>query len=147
MFKWWTKSLSTIAPSFFTATIMEWKHLLADDFVKNIIVDSLRFLVNAEGWSGFRGWHFWRTLSLYKIIQCRSVVGQLYCTWYLSTRCSWRSSRRAHTPQLNYKSKYVRTQQRRRFQAIWMIKIFTLIWLTKSSNDYNVWPPSTHRYR
>ena len=30
---------------FFTATIYEWKHLLADDNHKNIIVDSLRFLV------------------------------------------------------------------------------------------------------
>ena len=33
-------------PQFFTATNLEWKHLLADDRMKDIIVDSLRFLVN-----------------------------------------------------------------------------------------------------
>ena len=32
-------------PQFFTATILEWKHLLADDYMKNIIIDSLSFLV------------------------------------------------------------------------------------------------------
>lgn len=31
--------------SFFTATILEWKHLLADDTNKDIILDSLAFLV------------------------------------------------------------------------------------------------------
>ncbi len=31
---------------FFTATILEWKHLLADDKMKQIIVSSLQFLVN-----------------------------------------------------------------------------------------------------
>ncbi len=31
---------------FFTATILEWKHLLADDRMKQIIVSSLQFLVN-----------------------------------------------------------------------------------------------------
>jgi REP element-mobilizing transposase RayT len=31
---------------FFTATIYQWNHLLADDDHKNIIVDSLRFLVS-----------------------------------------------------------------------------------------------------
>jgi REP element-mobilizing transposase RayT len=32
-------------PQFFTATILEWKHLLADDNLKDIIIDSIRFLV------------------------------------------------------------------------------------------------------
>ena len=32
-------------PRFFTATIQNWKHLLKDDKYKNIIVDSLKFLV------------------------------------------------------------------------------------------------------
>jgi len=31
-------------PAFFTATCLEWKHLLAEDKVKEIIIDSLRFL-------------------------------------------------------------------------------------------------------
>jgi REP element-mobilizing transposase RayT len=31
-------------PYFFTATCLEWKHLLADDRMKEIIIDSLRFL-------------------------------------------------------------------------------------------------------
>jgi REP element-mobilizing transposase RayT len=31
---------------FFTATILEWKHLLKDDAYKDIIIDSLRFLKN-----------------------------------------------------------------------------------------------------
>ena len=35
-------------PQFFTATIQKWKHLLKEDKYKNIIVDSLKFLV-AEG--------------------------------------------------------------------------------------------------
>ena len=35
-------------PHFFTATILEWKHLLKPDKFKNIIVDSLRFLVNEK---------------------------------------------------------------------------------------------------
>ena len=30
---------------YFTATIYEWKHLLAEDLYKDIIVDSLKFLV------------------------------------------------------------------------------------------------------
>ena len=33
-------------PQFFTATILEWKHLLADDKMKDIIINSLQFLVN-----------------------------------------------------------------------------------------------------
>jgi REP element-mobilizing transposase RayT len=33
-------------PQFYTATILEWKHLLADDKHKDIIVESLQFLVN-----------------------------------------------------------------------------------------------------
>ncbi len=32
-------------PHFFTATILEWKHLLSDDHMKNIIISSLDFLV------------------------------------------------------------------------------------------------------
>ena len=32
-------------PQFFTATIHEWKHLLQDDKVKEIVINSLRFLV------------------------------------------------------------------------------------------------------
>lgn len=32
-------------PQYFTATIYEWKHLLADNAYKDIIIDSLRFLV------------------------------------------------------------------------------------------------------
>jgi len=32
-------------PQFFTATIQEWKHLLKEDNYKNIIVDTLKFLV------------------------------------------------------------------------------------------------------
>ena len=33
-------------PQFYTATILEWKHVLADDRHKDIIVESLQFLVN-----------------------------------------------------------------------------------------------------
>jgi len=33
-------------PKFFTATILEWKCLLEDDTMKEIMIDSLRFLVN-----------------------------------------------------------------------------------------------------
>ena len=33
-------------PQFFTATILEWKHLLANDAFKDIIISSLQFLVN-----------------------------------------------------------------------------------------------------
>ena len=32
-------------PQFFTATIQEWKHLLKEDKYKNIITDTLKFLV------------------------------------------------------------------------------------------------------
>jgi len=35
-------------PQYFTATIYEWKHLLAEDFSKDIIVESLRFLVSTQ---------------------------------------------------------------------------------------------------
>jgi REP element-mobilizing transposase RayT len=35
-------------PQFFTATILEWKHLLKDDKYKEVILDSLRFLVNEQ---------------------------------------------------------------------------------------------------
>ena len=31
-------------PQFFTATILEWKHLLEDDYMKDIIIESLSFL-------------------------------------------------------------------------------------------------------
>jgi putative transposase len=33
-------------PQFFTATILEWKHLLRENKYKNIIINSLRFLVD-----------------------------------------------------------------------------------------------------
>ena len=33
-------------PQFFTATILEWKPLLADDSMKDIVINSLKFLVN-----------------------------------------------------------------------------------------------------
>ncbi len=35
-------------PQFFTATILEWKHLLSDDTYKEIIAGSLRFLVKEQ---------------------------------------------------------------------------------------------------
>lgn len=35
-------------PQFFTATILEWKHLLKEDKYKEIILDSLRFLVKEQ---------------------------------------------------------------------------------------------------
>jgi putative transposase len=35
-------------PQYFTATIYEWKHLLADDNHKNIIISSLEFLVTSK---------------------------------------------------------------------------------------------------
>ncbi len=35
-------------PRFYTATINKWQHLLADDKHKNIIVDSLKFLVDEK---------------------------------------------------------------------------------------------------
>ena len=35
-------------PQFFTATIYEWNHLLMDDNVKDIIINSLRFLVKED---------------------------------------------------------------------------------------------------
>jgi len=38
----------TYHPQFFTATILEWKHLLKEDKFKNIIIESLRFL-HTEG--------------------------------------------------------------------------------------------------
>ena len=33
-------------PQFFTATILEWKHLLTEDSFKDIVIDSFRFLKN-----------------------------------------------------------------------------------------------------
>ncbi len=39
-------NIITEHPQFFTATIIEWKKLLAPDKYKDIIIDSLRFLVN-----------------------------------------------------------------------------------------------------
>ena len=33
-------------PQFYTATILDWKHVLADNNYKDIIIDSLKFLVN-----------------------------------------------------------------------------------------------------
>ena len=35
-------------PQFFTATILEWKHLLVEDKYKDIIIESLRFLVKEK---------------------------------------------------------------------------------------------------
>jgi len=35
-------------PQFFTATILDWKHLLGNDKYKDIIVNSLRYLVNEK---------------------------------------------------------------------------------------------------
>ena len=35
-------------PQFFTATILEWKHLLTDDNYKDIIINSLQFLKNEQ---------------------------------------------------------------------------------------------------
>lgn len=35
-------------PEFFTPTILEWKHLLKEDKYKEIILDSLRFLVHVS---------------------------------------------------------------------------------------------------
>jgi len=32
-------------PQFFTSTILEWKHLIAKDTIKDIIINSLQFLV------------------------------------------------------------------------------------------------------
>lgn len=40
--------LPTEYPQFFTATILEWKPLLSDDLRKNIIIESLQFLVNEK---------------------------------------------------------------------------------------------------
>lgn len=38
----------TYHPQFFTATILEWKHLLAGDEYKNIIIESLLYLKNEQ---------------------------------------------------------------------------------------------------
>ena len=38
----------TIWPQFFTATILNWNHLLKEDEYKDIIVDCLKFLVDAK---------------------------------------------------------------------------------------------------
>ena len=35
-------------PQFFTSTILEWKHLLKEDKYKNILLESLRFLVKEQ---------------------------------------------------------------------------------------------------
>ena len=40
-------------PQFFTATILEWKHLLVEDKYKDIIIESLRFLVKEKGYHLF----------------------------------------------------------------------------------------------
>lgn len=39
-------NLPTIWPQFFTATILNWKHLLKDDEYKDIIIDCLKFLID-----------------------------------------------------------------------------------------------------
>ncbi|RYZ60363.1 MAG: hypothetical protein EOO14_07380, partial [Chitinophagaceae bacterium] len=41
-------AIITSYPHFFTATCLEWKKLLAPDKYKNILIDSLRFLVKDE---------------------------------------------------------------------------------------------------
>ena len=41
-------SITKYYPQFFTATILEWKHLLKDDKYKDIIIESLRFLVKEK---------------------------------------------------------------------------------------------------
>lgn len=41
-------NIITEYPQFFTATILDWEKLLAPDKYKDIIVDSLRFLVHAN---------------------------------------------------------------------------------------------------
>ena len=38
----------TFWPQFYTATILEWKHLLKQDKYKDVVVESLRFLVNEK---------------------------------------------------------------------------------------------------
>lgn len=40
-----TYTINTNHPQFFTATILDWKHLLRPDKYKDVIIDSLRFLV------------------------------------------------------------------------------------------------------
>jgi putative transposase len=39
---------TTSYPQFFTATILEWKHLLKTDAYKMIIVESLKYLVKEK---------------------------------------------------------------------------------------------------
>jgi len=39
------EKLPTEYPQFFTATVLEWKHLLKPDKYKDIIIDSLRFMI------------------------------------------------------------------------------------------------------
>ena len=41
-------NIITQYPNYFTATNLEWKHLLKPDKYKNIIIDSLRFLVEEK---------------------------------------------------------------------------------------------------
>ena len=36
----------TIGPHFFTATILDWEHILTDDTYKDVIIECLQFLVN-----------------------------------------------------------------------------------------------------
>ena len=40
--------LTEYYPQFFTATVLEWKHLLKEDKYKDIIIESLRFLVTEK---------------------------------------------------------------------------------------------------
>jgi putative transposase len=35
-------------PQYYTATVLQWQHLLADDTCKKIVVESLQFLVNQK---------------------------------------------------------------------------------------------------
>ena len=38
----------TIWPHFFTATILNWKHLLKDDEYKDMVIECLKFLVDEK---------------------------------------------------------------------------------------------------
>ncbi len=52
-------------PQFFTATILEWKYLLAGDKMKVIIISSLQFLVNDRRVKGIWLCHNAKSYSSY----------------------------------------------------------------------------------
>ena len=69
----------TIWPQFFTATILNWKHLLKDDKYKDIIIGSLKFLVDDKRieLNAFivmsNHVHFiWQTLQHYSLTQIQT---------------------------------------------------------------------------